>query len=751
MPTVGVDIDHATLALLDADKDGRVRKDDILKTIDWLSTTFTDVGDVLKSSPQLKLAQLSDAKVVATAKRMLHDLGKADAKAISIDDVDAVAKTTLDSKLNGDGIVTASSTADAELQRAIGDVIAAMGSKVDRSGKPGVDKPAVDAFLADVDKHAAWIAARVDVLGDRTAAADEAFTAVRAKLDDYFTRCAFAAYDPRGNAALAGQDAELVALSTRLLTAHDDEIAKLPIGHVATPARLSLTTGLNPSWVARMATFAKAAVEPILGTRDALTPAELAAIADKLAPYQTWLAARPATKVAALDVGWLAALALPGIRERLYQLIAEDVALEAEYAEVASVDKAVRLQRDFGRVLRNFVNFSDFYGKQDGVFQAGTLYLDSRAMHLTVAVSDAGKHAALAGSSDSYLAYCDISRHGGAKQQVAVAVTNGDSDNIFVGRNGLFYDRQGQDWDATIAKIIGNPISIREAFWTPYKKLIKVVEDNVTKREQAAESKSMGHVDAAGAAIADPTPAPPAAPAAPAKKIDLGTVAALGVAIGGIGTLFGALFATLFGLGPWIPFGIAAVFLLISGPSMLLAWLKLRRRNMGPILDANGWAINGRARVNVAFGAALTELARLPKDAQRSLDVPFADTDKLIAAEHGPIPQIFREHGEPHFRQLNVYAHIWQTLRGQPVDAVALVATKPPRALKHALSSGDPRRIKRALDDWEPVIAIDIDQTVVEDVMDDFGRVVDCIEGHAFAPPDVEVLRAPSRLGARVP
>ena len=70
---------------------------------------------------------------------------------------------------------------------------------------------------------------------------------------------------------------------------------------------------------------------------------------------------------------------------------------------------------------------------------------------------------------------------------------------------------------------------------------------------------------------------------------------------------------------------VCGILLLISGPSMLIAWLKLRQRNLGPLLDANGWALNGRARVNVAFGAALTGLARLPKGARRSMDDPYAD------------------------------------------------------------------------------------------------------------------------------
>jgi hypothetical protein len=212
-----------------------------------------------------------------------------------------------------------------------------------------------------------------------------------------------------------------------------------------------------------------------------------------------------------------------------------------------------------------------------------------------------------------------------------------------VGRNGVFVDRQGRDWEATITKVIENPISIRQAFWAPYKKLVRVIEENVTKRAQAADADAMGKVESAGGEIANtdkaaakeleapvlaattPPPAPASATHAEPKKIDLGTVAAIGVAIGGIGTLFGALLAVMFGLGPWLPLGIIGLMLVISGPAMLLAWLKLRRRNLGPILDANGWAVNSRAKINVAFGAALTELAKLPPGSQRSLDDPFAD------------------------------------------------------------------------------------------------------------------------------
>jgi hypothetical protein len=197
-----------------------------------------------------------------------------------------------------------------------------------------------------------------------------------------------------------------------------------------------------------------------------------------------------------------------------------------------------------------------------------------------------------------------------------------------LGRNGLFYDRKGRDWDATITKIIENPISIRQAFFAPYKKLLRMVEEQVAKRAAAADAVADQKLAAAAtaAATADKSPVAPAAGApAPAKKTDVGTVAAIGVALGSVGTFVAMIFAKFIDLGPWIPVALLGLILVISGPSMLIAWLKLRQRNLGPILDANGWAVNARAKVNVPFGGALTAVAVLPPGAERSITDAYAD------------------------------------------------------------------------------------------------------------------------------
>jgi hypothetical protein len=222
----------------------------------------------------------------------------------------------------------------------------------------------------------------------------------------------------------------------------------------------------------------------------------------------------------------------------------------------------------------------------------------------------------------AYLAYCECTRPGETRT-IAAAFTAGDVDNLMVGRNGVFVDRKAKDWEATITKVIANPIGLRQAFWAPYKKAVRLIEERVARR--AAEADAAGTTKLTGVGDTAAATAPRPAGAAAPGRFDVGTIAALGVAIGGIGAFGTAVLAALFGLGWWMPFGILGAMLAVSGPSMLLAYIKLRRRNLGPLLDASGWAINALTRINAPFGAALTDVAALPHGARRAAYDPYAD------------------------------------------------------------------------------------------------------------------------------
>ncbi len=76
-----------------------------------------------------------------------------------------------------------------------------------------------------------------------------------------------------------------------------------------------------------------------------------------------------------------------------------------------------------------------------------------------------------------------------------------------------------------------------------------------------------------------------------------------------------------------MPLALIGVVALFSGPSILFAFMKLRQRNPGWILDANGWAVNSRAKINIPFGTSLTHLAKLPEGAERALSDPYAEKE----------------------------------------------------------------------------------------------------------------------------
>jgi hypothetical protein len=199
--------------------------------------------------------------------------------------------------------------------------------------------------------------------------------------------------------------------------------------------------------------------------------------------------------------------------------------------------------------------------------------------------------------------------------QIVAAMTVGDIRNLKVGKNALFYDRQGRDWEAEVVKIIDNPISIGQAFWSPYRKLGNWISGLITKSVADKESKSftqitenLQNVPASTDKAAAPVPFDIARFA--------GIFAAIGMAVGAIGGFLTGMLnqvQELADAGWWkIPLLVIGILLAVSGPSMILAWMKLRKRNLAPLLNANGWAINSEAIVSVLFGNTLTEKAQFP-------------------------------------------------------------------------------------------------------------------------------------------
>ncbi len=561
-PVKGLEFDERTLALLDSDHDGKLRVHEVVAASQWLCKVLADMDYLVEGRDSITFGAIrhdtDEGKQVVEAAKMI--LGKLD--------------------VNKDEISLADVKAYMDVYE----------EKCKAEYSAGETEPYEPPY------------------GEGSDAAEAAVNAVRQKIADWFMRCKLVQFDEDAAGALDVQVEKIAAISAGNLNDSVGEISAYPLARPRKEGMLPLAEGLNPAWQAPMA--AVVAAVPELQGKDSVSEEEWNAVVAKIDAYTAWKAAGETA---------------------MNEAIAAKLGEHA--AAIEPVERLLRYCRDYFRLLHNYVVFKDFYRRDDkflAVFQAGKLYIDQRCCDLCVKVTDMPRSTGTAGKSGIYLLYCHcVAKSGGAQMDIVAALTDGEIGGLHEGKNAIFYDRAGNDWDATITKIVDNPISVRQAFWSPYRKFGNWVTEKITKSASEKESKQFDEMTTKADSASTNLTAKPedaAAEKKPAAPFDIakfaGIFAAIGLAFGAIGAALGMLGGFIVAKWYNVIILVAAVVLLISGPSMLLAWLKLRKRNLGPVLNANGWAINSDVKINTTFGKTLTSMAKYPKVVAKD---PFAD------------------------------------------------------------------------------------------------------------------------------
>ena len=629
-PVKGLEIEEKSLKYMDRDADGKIRVNDVISVAKWMTGALKNPDLLLEGKDWVDIAEIDaenevGLKLGKAAKQILFNLGK-EGERISLADTADIAAIFAKTRYNGDGVITVTSTDDAAEKEVIAAALESTGGTMDRSGEMGVTAAQVEAFYTELKAYSDWCAAEVAApFADKTDAVIAAYQALDAKMKDYFMRSRLAAFSPDSTSALDVQTSRIEAISAENLSVKGDEIASYPIARITGKEELDLTASINPAWVAQFQVVKEAAIE---AGKKTLTEADWTAIGAKFTAYTAWKAAKAGASVEKLGIAKVNEMLQQDKKAALLDIVAQDLALKEEAENIEMVDMFLYMLRDFYRLLRNFITFNDFYKKDkdiSAIFQSGTLIVDQRACRFCMKVENMGAHNATAATSGMYLVYCDCTtKTSPAKLQIVAAVTVGEVGNLIVGKNAVYYDNAGVEWDAVITKVVDNPISVMQAFWNPYRRMATAVENLINKRAAEKDAKMMANATAKINAAPTSLPAAPAEGADPAAKpaatppFDIakfaGIFAAIGMAVGMIGSALAALGKELFALTWWqLLLTFAAILMLISGPSMVMAWMKLRRRNIAPLLNANGWAVNAAAKISIPFGNTLTDMAKFPK------------------------------------------------------------------------------------------------------------------------------------------
>lgn len=652
-PTKGLDMDEKSLDLMDYDHDGRIRVPEILTAVNWTLSVLKDHATIPQGLDYLDLAQINDedgngANILDAARRILRNLGRHDDTRITLADAMDRKSIFAVTKSNGDGIIPVSAADGPQVAQVITDILNTTGGATDLAGEMGVTADGVDQFYKALQAYLDWWvqghpAARklldpgltddlpeldpgIFPLGENTAAAWAAVDAISAKVGDFFENIELAAFDAQSVSFLNFSQRDLDKLGGRSRAEIETMLQELPLARVEAEADLPLKEGVNPVFAEALANLNRHVLKPILGEeQESLTREHWSLARQRLAAYGAWLGSKQGEAVEKLGLSRIVALLAESKRPALEVLINLDKAIATEIAAVDEVEKLLRYHRDLFRLLNNYVALPDFYDtRRHAVFQLGKLIIDGCALNLCVEVEDMAKHALIAEKSGIFLVYCEISRMGEPKKKIiAAAVTQRNVGRITAGKNAVFYDRYGKDWEARVVKVVKNPISLREAALAPFRKIGELIGSQIDKltssRQKAIEaSLTSGFQDVDKGIAAGPAKPAPAAP----DKNGLGMggmLAGGGVALAALSSSFAFIAKTLQSINDiYFLYTALVVVLFILLPSVIIGFFKLRARDIGMVLEACGWAINGRMRINLKMARQLTEVGKFPVTARRT-------------------------------------------------------------------------------------------------------------------------------------
>ena len=630
-----IDCDKTFLALLDNDGDGRIIAEDVRGAITWMIQTLRDTSGVETGSTTLLFASLNesgDGKKIGDAARVaLQRLGATDSTRIEL----AQVRTSLEARkqfpVGENGVIVPAATDAEDLKAFLTDVITVTGGADHPSAAKGVDIVTLDKFIELATKWLDWETqglvtdgkpTAIKPLGDATGAAFDLFASLRTKLTQYFAQCELVAFEPSTADKFMTRYGELKTADLADAAKIKALLEESPLAAPRADGALEFGDRLNPEFAAKLAAFRDTVAQPLLGralTR--LTAADVAAVADKLSGYENWLASKPSTEASVLASDKLRGYLAPTFAERTRAIIAtsKDVAEANDLLRL--VEKIVLYQANMIRFCNNFVSMPELFDvRLSAMFEMGTLVMDARRFNLSVKVENRAEHSSFAGSGGTFIMYIlAVLKNKAETMELAIPVTAGLRGNLIVGKRGIFIDMQGREWNAQIVQILENPISLKEAIVAPFHRIGQMIKSRIEAMQGAAqknlETAGTTAIATVESAATAPKPPPPPAPApAPAGGGLPVALAGGGIAIAALGSAAAFISQTIASLRYWqvcslILSAIAAVLV----PSLILAWLKLRKRDLSAILEGCTWAINPRLRMTGKLAKDLTQTPHYPE------------------------------------------------------------------------------------------------------------------------------------------
>ncbi|MCH2205662.1 MAG: hypothetical protein MK132_07315 [Lentisphaerales bacterium] len=610
-PAFSLNCSDAFIKILDKNNSGRILSCDVREAVLLLLDSLKNHERLNQRSSAISIADFADTpealKLRASVKEILSNLNKSEDSELTLTDIRNDNEILKNGLSNGDGIIPQDHIEDLEMRTFVKDIITCLGSVDDIAGVEGVGSDKLQQFLKCSQDYINWKDSKsynpdTLPLHEKTADAYAIFKKLQPKIEEYFKLCSLKRYNKILDRQLTDKTCKLEECSTTETAT--DYLKQAPLAPLNVIQQLKLDGEINPVYEEDLLSLREKVLDEFLARPvNSLLECDWLKVCDIFKPYEEWLASQKGIEVKSIDDSKLRDYLKSSLPDKLEDLIAEDKALGEKLKARHKLEEIVILQQEILDFCNNFVSFPNLYDPdQRAMFEAGHLIIDGRIFNFNIRVENVETHSKLASRSGIYIMYLEVT---GSKTDqkfyICTPVTSRRLGLLGVHKRGVLFDLKGKEWDAKVIKILNNPVSLTEAVTAPFKKLSQLLIDAVDKISSSTEKQLEKQIGTAGQNIQKNITKIPekkvetkVQSSATARDLMLTgsvTFAALGSSFAYISSTFTSMQweqrAAAFSIG----------LLAILLPVVIVAVIKLYRRNISSILEASGWAINAHMRL----------------------------------------------------------------------------------------------------------------------------------------------------------
>ena len=468
MPVDSIIYNQDFLALVDTDKNNRIRPEELCSAINWLLGMMKDPSGIESSSLTLKLSAVNETAegaeaIISSARIILKNLGAEDKDEISLEQVLNRSNIVLNSCGNGDGVITAENNDNALLSEYIKDAISVCGSVADVTGLPGINIEIVKKFQVELEKCHKWHQEEkgeaLFPFWDKTNEFYSRYIELEPEVERYYLLCHAISGSTAGcSVSLQNLD----PLNNRGMT---DFMENAPCAMPDPACTLSVTGWLNPEKGMKIPAFIQMAHElRLTEVPECMTEAEWRRIIEKFRQRKEWLSRTPSGNINSVPEEKIREYLDNKVTDCALQLIEKDASVKKEIEAYASLRKLILYQNCMMEYVNNFINLSRLFDSEKlSLIQSGHLSMDGRHYTLSCKVNDIAAHKKIIQRSNICVMYVALTTgcpNALKQMNLAVAITSGSMRDIFIGRTGVFVSKDGTEWDAKVVDFVQQPVSL---------------------------------------------------------------------------------------------------------------------------------------------------------------------------------------------------------------------------------------------------------------------------------------------------